>query len=444
MRLFFLFAVAYSSFAQNFDFFIPDGASIDDPIDHVADTNISVTYGVSAAAYLSIRVDVPYITSQSSINGYPFCPSSYLIDFERPVSYETFTGDPVADGLGLATTNCAAHSFSFNESTFTFPDLDASSVTYEQPPTPVRCHASLAKSLWFCNTPVAWKVTIDEEVGRATYFSETTFNAIYNYAWACRNLKTQQRAVKVETFNVTINPNPGVWKNRTVVGSKYFWSMHVCQVGPYGPGCRYDLYGHTCVEYPTSFVATPKQVSSVQTVNVGCEGAPTGIGMTFAGFESTTTGCENPGHERGFIVFVLTNGTFTEPFLYEIITPDVLVTTSSNATTLHEYDLAVTGESPGLYRSGNTTLVYATECMNTELGLTERGRPDAFATLLDPTLIATSISFQFRVTVSDCESVLLSTVARSQFILPKDANENEGGTNCSHPTIPALNGLIIV
>jgi len=120
-------------------------------MDHVADLSFNIHYEVDAPALLKIVVDVPYVKSDTTVQytedgvakDYIMCPSTYMIDFEDPIStlprnegdpYNIRNGPwlplwhfPTQDLVGRPRSSCGNYDMSYTDDAdfknkFMFPD----------------------------------------------------------------------------------------------------------------------------------------------------------------------------------------------------------------------------------------------------------------------------------------------------------------------------------
>lgn len=236
-------------------------------VDYVVNMSVAVTYHVQQTARLSFRVVVPYVTSTTmSKERYPYCPTTYLIDFSPPVDDTSYTAVPTRDEIGTPKTSCAAYDFIYKKENFDFPDLGGTQ-TYPLPPQPLDC--GRPSNAWYCNTPVAWRRTVDVAAELVVYESDVDTNHIANFKKACRSLKDDAAVFHVTTRLVNLSL-PDLNEPFVVEVETYEWDLYVCAVGPHGPGCVREEYAFSCKRFPAKFESNAVQLSSVAALQVGC------------------------------------------------------------------------------------------------------------------------------------------------------------------------------
>lgn len=304
-------------------------------LSHVADLSFRVHYDVLPPSLVRVTVDAPYVTSESEMttivngvqNNYPMCPSAYMLDFEDPVEPLPRAEDgyfrrastqsqwsplhfyPASDLLGRPRTPCGTFDFEYASAddfrtNFDFPDLlgvsNASSGSFQYGPTP-----SVDPYAWSGLEGVVgvprendtfWKIGTPVD-GRVNY--TTGYWDLVSGFKRCRDHQTGTSLVNVEH------------EGETYVGGvayaveSYSWTLHLCQVGYFGPNCRdtstIQSYAKTCATIPSTFSIAPRQVSHVDTT-------PTSSGLVSKSFlrsvSSVRGGCPL-GNERVVLSFAL-------------------------------------------------------------------------------------------------------------------------------------------
>ncbi len=343
--------------------------------DHVVNMSVTVSYSVRSPAFLALKVSVPYIASTTvSAQGYPFCPTSYLIDFLPPIDAAKYSSLSSQDRLGAPKTSCSAYDYVFDPGAFDFPDLGGT-LTYPEPPERFDC--GRPSYAWYCNTPVSWKRTIDEVGQIVTYHSNVSTSHVANFERACRSLEDNAKVVTVTKRFVELAlpdlPEPFIAEVET-----YEWDLYVCAVGPHGPGCHPAQYGYSCKRFPARFESAAQHISSVVATEVGC--AHNNATVSFESAKPMRDAECPAGWERLRVSFVF------EGFVPPGETPIVTL-----AKPLGFAGSAVVFEAP--------RLVVTTPCANT--GLREEGRfnPEAFVEMARARDGA--VGFQFSMTVDE-------------------------------------------
>lgn len=341
--------------------------------------------------------------------GYPFCPSAYLVDFKPPVDDVAFTGSPTRDGLGTPKTSCAAYDFVYDGGAFDFPDVGGTQ-TYPEPPAPVDC--GRASRAWYCNTPVNWTRAVDEVAGVVVFHSEVDMNHVANFQRSCRSLEDDSRVVRVETRTVNVTGVENVSATTAEVRT-YDWDLFVCAVGPHGPGCARDAYAFTCKRFPARFAARAQQLSSVAAAQVGCVFDKASVAL------ETVAPFRDPACPAGWERSRLTFSTADIDAAYAV----ALVHPAFSAPA----DLFLNG----------TRVVLETPCVNT--GWTEAGRfrPEAFVEDVQRDGV---VGFEFRLSVDEgngqaCNYTAVTVVNASALVVAS------GFPPVPAPASPAVFGL---
>lgn len=272
-------------------------------VDHVANMDITITYDVKAPAQLQLKVEVPYVTADSSLTftendvlqTRKMCPTTYLIDFLPPLEtmpvgatrspWMPLNHFPSDDFLGKPRSTCSSYDMNYDASdgvafsnAFGYPngtsdDLAYGSVLGVTPNvwdvsqgTVGIPHATVGETpvtFWHKGVPVGGVPGQQ----RITYtVGDLSGNGHFDLvkAWSkCKDLKTNAQLVK---------KNPSV--DDTLINGvaypveTYEWTLSVCSVGYFGPNCETQktpaqMYAKTCRQIPASFSVTPQQISHV-------------------------------------------------------------------------------------------------------------------------------------------------------------------------------------
>ncbi|MBE35265.1 MAG: hypothetical protein CMI16_06885 [Opitutaceae bacterium] len=262
-------------------------------VDHVVDMNFDIKYTVEAPAQLKIEVEVPYVTSGSTVTYtedgdekvYDMCPSTYMIDFEAPIESrpqalagETLRSNwlplyhfPHSDLVGRPRSSCGNYDMTYaDEASFKagFKYADDGSNTFAYGGVP-----AVDASVWDPSVSVVgipngadtfWKIGSDVG-GRVNYTSGSVDNGFFDLVkthYMCKDYNTNNKLV-----TKVAEPEPSYINGVAYPVETYEWTLSVCQVGFFGLGCadanRQQMYAKTCAKVPASFSVSPQQVSHV-------------------------------------------------------------------------------------------------------------------------------------------------------------------------------------
>lgn len=263
-------------------------------VDHVVDMNFDVKYTVEAPAQLKIEVEVPYVTSTSTVTyvedgatkNYNMCPSTYLIDFEAPVeSYPRASESPGraeadwlplyhfphSDLVGRPRSSCGNYDMTYGSETdfkagFKYADDGNNTLAYGVVP-------AVDATVWDPSVSTQgipngadtfWKKGVPSG-GRMNYTSGSTTNGFFDLVkthYMCKDYHTNNKLVTKVS-----EPEPSYINGVAYPVETYEWTLSVCQVGFFGLGCadvsRTQMYAKTCAKVPASFSISPQQVSHV-------------------------------------------------------------------------------------------------------------------------------------------------------------------------------------
>lgn len=263
-------------------------------VDHVVDMNFDVRYTVEAPAQLKIEVEVPYVTSTSTVTyvedgatkNYNMCPSTYMIDFEPPVeSYPQASESPNrveaswlplhhfphSDLVGRPRSSCGNYDMTYASETdfkagFKYADDGTNTLAYGAVPAvdATVWDASVSTQGIPNGADTFWKKGSNVG-GRLNYTSGSTTNGFFDLVkthYMCKDYHTNNKLViKVA------EPEPSYINGVAYPVETYEWTLSVCQVGFFGLGCtdtsRTQMYAKTCAKVPASFSVSPQQVSHV-------------------------------------------------------------------------------------------------------------------------------------------------------------------------------------
>ena len=263
-------------------------------VDHVVDMNFDIKYTVEAPAQLKIEVEVPYVTSTSTVTYtedgatkvYNMCPSTYMIDFEPPVeSYPQASENPTrtksnwlplyhfphSDLVGRPRSSCGNYDMTYASEVdfkagFKYADNVANTFAYgDVPPVDATVWDSSVSPVGIPNgADTFWKKEVPVG-GRMNYTSGSTTNGFFDLVkthYMCKDYESESKLV-----NKVSEPEPSYINGVAYPVETYEWTMSVCQVGFFGLGCanvnRDQMYAKTCAKVPASFSISPQQVSHV-------------------------------------------------------------------------------------------------------------------------------------------------------------------------------------
>ena len=407
-------------------------------MDHVADLNFNIHYEVDAPALLKIVVDVPYVKSHTFMNftedgvdkKYIMCPSTYMIDFEDPITSIPRNEDdytrrdanswlplwhfPTQDLVGRPRSPCGNYDMSYTDDTdfknkFMFPDSYSGGdrLTYGTVPavdTDI-WDASLSTDGIPHEEDTLWKMSEpDHMAGRVNYTSGSSRNGGFFDL-----LKTYAKCVDYDTKTPLVRRNveaePTLINGVSYPVESYEWTMSVCQTGFFGANCadpsKLQMYAKTCARVPASFSVTPQQLSHVVTSPV----TENLVSKTFLhGVDSTRSNC-GLGHERVAVTLTLVilakeYSIFTQD-VHDVLKPigifegaqkDIYINNKTSITTVDAF-LASNPVNEGVYKLknmdvtvGGTSMYYEklvvlTKCYNTGLDSAtgKRAFPTVFA-----------------------------------------------------------------
>jgi len=411
-------------------------------MDHVADLSFNIHYEVDAPALLKIVVDVPFVKSDSTVKytedglekSYIMCPSTYMIDFEDPITtlpraegdpYNIRNGPwlplwhfPTQDLVGRPRSSCGNYDMSYTDDTdfknkFAFPDSYPADdrLTYGSVPavdTDV-WDASLSTDGIPHQEDTLWKMSQpDHMAGRVNYTSGSSrnggfFDLLKTYA-KCIDYKTKEPLVRRN-----VEAEPTLINGVSYPVESYEWTMSVCQTGFFGANCadptKLQMYAKTCARVPASFSVTPQQLSHVVTSPV----TENLVSKTFLqGVDSTRSNCQ-VGHERVAVTLTLVilakeYSIFTQD-VHDVLQPkgifdgaqdDIFINNKTTIATVDAF-LASNPENEGVYKLknvdvtvGGTSLYYEklvvlTKCCNTGFDATtgKRAFPTVFADAIE-------------------------------------------------------------
>ena len=277
-------------------------ATLRTEMDHVVDLDIDVTYDITSPTRLKIMVNVPYITSTSTVAyagvNYTVCPSTYLIDFKDPIEYVP-DGDlsGIRDGslihsgwlplthaltealnydlVGKPRSSCANLDFTWNPSPsasvpFGYPSDPSdpsSTVNYatgslmEVDPTVFGLGADAYQPVG-----TMWSSGIDAVTSGRFWYNTSSHLDIVNAYYQCKTYSDGTKVVgrEVESEGSIVN---GV----EYPVETYSWEMKVCQVGYFGPECdshnpgasgSVSTYAKACKRVPAAFSLSPQMIST--------------------------------------------------------------------------------------------------------------------------------------------------------------------------------------
>ena len=266
-------------------------------IDYLADMSFKIDYVVLPPAQLTIKVEVPYVTSSSSMDHtedgvthtVPACPTTYLIDFTEPIESDPraaqstwlpssraiagatwlpLTHFPHADQVGQYRSSCSNADFGALTdeaafvTNFNFPDeAGVDGLAYGKVPTPDESVWSTAQgtqgiphganTFWKLDTPAANRVN----------YTSGSFDLIKTYS------KCKRYSDDTQLVNKILEPEPMYINGVPYDVETYSWDMSVCQVGFHGRDCRASdkpqTYAKTCAKVPVTFSISPLAVSHV-------------------------------------------------------------------------------------------------------------------------------------------------------------------------------------
>lgn len=258
-------------------------------VDHVVDMNFDVRYTVEAPAQLKIEVEVPYVTSTSTVTyeedgatkNYTMCPSTYMIDFEAPVeSYPQASENPNrlegswlplhhfphSDLVGRPRSSCGNYDMTYANETefkqnFKYADDGANTLAYGTVP-------AVDATVWDPSVSTQgipngndtfWKKGLS--VGGRLNYTNGFFDLVKTH-FMCEDYHTNGKLV-----TKVAEPEPSYINGVAYPVETYEWTLSVCQVGFFGLGCadptRQQMYAKTCAKVPASFSVSPQQVSHV-------------------------------------------------------------------------------------------------------------------------------------------------------------------------------------
>ena len=333
---------------------------------HITDLSFKIFYDVRPPGLLKITVEVPYVTSESSITyiqsgvakEYSMCPTTYMIDFQDPVEAlpraeenyyrRTDSGQdwlplryfPVSDLVGRPRSACGNFDLRYSSeasfrNTFVFPDQSNASdrLTYSAPPLVVEGDWTRApgddtvpdagETFWQMGVPTNARVN----------FTTTRFFDIVKTFYECKNYATERRLVERKTDGEVAYLGGVPYAVET-----YEFSLHACQVGFFGSGCedpsRPKMYAKTCAVIPASFSVAPQQISHVSST-------PSSSNLVSKTFLQSVNGISSDcdlGYER---VAVTLSIVIFEPeyelhpdAVHEIISPSNVFESPQSAITL--------------------------------------------------------------------------------------------------------------
>jgi hypothetical protein len=258
-------------------------------IDYLADMSFKIDYVVLPPAQLTIKVEVPYVTSSSSMDHtedgvthtVPACPTTYLIDFTEPIESDPWSPSsrtpwlplthlPHADQVGQYRSSCSNADFGALSdeaafvTNFKFPDeAGAGGLTYGNVPTPDESVWNSSQGTQTVGIPYGantfWK--LDTPVANRVNYTSGSYDLIKTYS-KCKRYSDGTRLV-----NKIIEPEPMYINGVPYDVETYSWDMSICQVGFHGRDCRASnkpqTYAKTCAKVPVTFSISPLAVSHV-------------------------------------------------------------------------------------------------------------------------------------------------------------------------------------
>jgi hypothetical protein len=436
-------------------------------MDHVADLSFNIHYEVSAPALLKIVVDVPYVKSDTTVTytedglekSYIMCPSTYMIDFEDPITtfprkeegYARRSADawlplwhfPTQDLVGRPRSPCGNYDMSYAsdvdfKNKFMFPDSYSGGdrLTYGSVP-------AVDASIWDPSLSTdgipheedtLWKMSQpDLMAGRVNYTSGSSRNGGFFDL-----LKTYAKCVDYQTKAPLVRRNveadPTLINGVSYPVESYEWTMSVCQTGFFGANCadptKLQMYAKTCARVPASFSVTPQQLSHVVTSPV----TENLVSKTFLqGVDSTRSNCQ-VGHERVAVTLTLVilakEYTIFTQDVHDVLQPkgifdgtqdDIFINNKTTIATVDAF-LASNPENEGVYKLknvdvtvGGTSLYYEklvvlTKCYNTGFDATtgKRAFPTVFADAIEDG--NDKVTFDVEVTVKKLDDSVKNTL----------------------------------
>lgn len=372
-------------------------------VDHVVDMNFDVKYTVEAPAQLKIEVEVPYVTSASTVTyvedgatkDYTMCPSTYMIDFEAPVeSYPQASESPNrveaswlplhhfphSDLVGRPRSSCGNYDMTYasetefkqnfkyandGSNTLAYGGVPAVDATVWDPSVSVVGIPNGADTFWKKGSNVG---------GRLNYTSGSTTNGFFDLVkthYMCKDYHTNNKLV-----TKVAEPEPSYINGVAYPVETYEWTLSVCQVGFFGLGCadptRQQMYAKTCAKVPASFSVSPQQVSHVAVSPV----SETIVSKTFLqSVKSVESNCP-VGSERIVLtlnlVLISPDYAISDEAGHDIITPSGILEDVGGASGSadEEEDLVITEKSfasTDAFLAANTNVasgVYRLNVMN--------------------------------------------------------------------------------
>ena len=433
-------------------------------MDHIADLSFNIHYEVDAPALLKITVDVPYVRSTTTVNykengvekAYFMCPSTYMIDFEDPIStlpeadssrrtdekWLPLWHFPSADRVGRPRSSCGNYDMQYDGDTefkehFVFPDTSTSDkrLTYGGVPAvdPDVWDSSISTQGIPYGADTLWKMSApNHETGRVNYTSGSSdggfFDLLKTYS-KCKDYNTGESLVRRN-----VEASPTVINGMSYPVESYEWTMSVCQTGFFGLNCadpeKVQMYAKTCARVPASFSVTPQQLSHVVTSPV----TENLVSKTFLQrVDSTRSNC-NTGEERIAVtltLFVMAKEytIFTQD-VHDVLKPtgifdgsqkDINITNRNTHKTVDSF-LNSLPESEGVYKlkdvdvtAGGVSmyseqLVIVTKCYNTGLDSRTgiRRNPSVFADAAEDGF--GRVNFDVEVTVKKMDAAVKNTL----------------------------------
>ena len=344
-------------------------------VDHVVDMSFKVEYTVEAPAQLKIEVEVPYVTSGSTVTYtedgaekvYNMCPSTYMIDFEPPIeSYPQSSENPNrvaaswlplhhfphSDLVGRPRSSCGNYNMTYADeadfkagfkyandgsNTLAYGAVPAVDATVWDPSVSTQGIPNAADTFWKLGTNVG---------GRVNYTSGSDVNGFFDLVkthYMCKDYHTNNKLV-----TKVAEPEPSYINGVAYPVETYEWTLSVCQVGFFGLGCadaqRQQMYAKTCAKVPASFSVSPQQVSHVAVSPV----SDTIVSKTFLqSVKSTESNCA-VGSERIVLtlnlVLISPDYAISDDAGHDIITPSGILEDVGGASGSddEEEDLVIT------------------------------------------------------------------------------------------------------
>lgn len=316
-------------------------------VDHVVDMNFDIVYTVDAPAKLKIEVEVPYVTSASTVTyvedglskDYPMCPSTYLIDFEAPIETYPQASEtpnrvesqwlplqhfPTSDKVGRPRSSCGNYDMTYTDeasfkagfkyaddgsNTLTYGTVPAVDATVWDPSVSTSGIPNGADTLWKKSSPIGLRVN----------YTSGFFDLVKTY-YECKDYHSNTRLV-----TEVPEPEPSYVNGVAYPVKTYEWTLTVCQVGFFGLGCadvsRTQMYAKTCAKIPASFSISPQQVSHVAVTPV----SETIVSKTFLQSVTSVSSTCSTGSERVVLtlnlVLVSTDYAMIEEESHDLVSP---------------------------------------------------------------------------------------------------------------------------